>query len=168
MILKIIAFVAAAILIFLLVRSIFFRPKTRSVRRSMGGAPQIFSFLDIRHRLLSAAFRSCSEDRYSRYRRFIVRMAYSNSFRFVAAVGVALLALSVVAWAQSAPADQSVTPAPGQVVVQSCWHPGLSRNIGIAEPSCDAPMAKATPPVGSPSNGDVPGPDPAPRQPSAE
>jgi hypothetical protein len=22
---------------------------------------------------------------------------------------------------------------------EGCWHPGMSRNIGIAEPSCDAP-----------------------------
>ena len=51
-----------------------------------------------------------------------------------------MLATSISAWAQT-----PLIEAPGksgllqQLKQQSCWHPGLSRNIGIAEPSCDAP-----------------------------
>jgi hypothetical protein len=43
------------------------------------------------------------------------------------------LTISVSAWAQSAP-----TQVPARSETQSCWHPGLRRNIGIAELSCDA------------------------------
>lgn len=51
-----------------------------------------------------------------------------------------MLAISI-----SAPAQTPPTEAPGnsglmqQLKQQSCWQPGLSRNIGIAEPGCDAP-----------------------------
>ena len=50
---------------------------------------------------------------------------------------------AVAAVPQTAPiADQSVPPearsdAPPKTEKQSCWRPGFSRNIGIAEPSCD-------------------------------
>jgi len=52
---------------------------------------------------------------------------------------------------QSVPTEAQGKPAP-KTEKQSCWHPGLSRNIGIAEPSCDvftqAPQVppKSTPP----------------------
>jgi len=44
-------------------------------------------------------------------------------------------------------AEQSVpTQAPGKPSPKtekvSCWHPGLPRNIGIAEPSCDVFKSK--------------------------
>ena len=37
---------------------------------------------------------------------------------------------------QSVPKEAQSKPVP-KTEEQSCWHPGLSRNIGIAEPSCD-------------------------------
>ena len=85
-------------------------------------------------------------------------MSRSNLLRFVIAIGAVLLTPDAVTFAQSTPADQAAKPAPAEVVVQSCWHPGLSRNIGIAEPSCDAPMAKAVRPAGAQKNEDAPGP----------
>jgi len=85
-------------------------------------------------------------------------MSRSNLLRFVIAIGAVLLAPNAVTFAQSTPADRAAQPAPAEVVVQSCWHPGLSRNIGIAEPSCDAPMAKAVRPAGAQKNEDAPGP----------
>jgi hypothetical protein len=51
----------------------------------------------------------------------------------IAALGTVTLTPGVLAWAQSAP-----TQAPARSETQSCWHPGLRRNIGIAELSCDA------------------------------
>jgi hypothetical protein len=52
---------------------------------------------------------------------------------------------------QSVPTEAQGNPGP-KTEKQSCWHPGLSRNIGIAEQSCDvftpAPQVppKSTPP----------------------
>jgi hypothetical protein len=85
-------------------------------------------------------------------------MSHSDLLRFVTAIGAVVLAAGAVTLAQSTPADQPVKPAPDEVAVQSCWHPGLARNIGIAEPSCDAPMARAVRPGGSQKNEDAPGP----------
>jgi hypothetical protein len=53
----------------------------------------------------------------------------------VASLGTLAFALTirVSAWAQS-----TSPQAPARSETQSCWHPGLRRNIGIAELSCDA------------------------------
>src|SRR5581483_1839373 len=42
---------------------------------------------------------------------------------------------------QVAPTEAPAQPPPPPVEVKSCWRPGMARNSGIAEPSCDAPMA---------------------------
>src|SRR5262249_36839208 len=42
---------------------------------------------------------------------------------------------------QSVPTQSPSKPSPKTEKV-SCWHPGLPRNIGIAEPSCDVFKSK--------------------------
>jgi len=62
--------------------------------------------------------------------------------------GVVSDAMTIVE--QSVPTGAQGKPAP-KTENQSCWHPGLSRNIGIAEPSC-APFTPApqVPPKSTP------------------
>jgi hypothetical protein len=52
----------------------------------------------------------------------------------IGSLGTVALALTISA---SAPAQSVSIQAPARSEKQSCWHPGLSRNIGIAELSCD-------------------------------
>jgi hypothetical protein len=80
-----------------------------------------------------------------------------------------MLATSISAWAQTPP-----TEAPGksgllqQLQQQSCWHPGLSRNIGIAEPGCDAPrLDRGTRPESKSDVDRKPSVSPAPAGPAA-
>lgn len=62
----------------------------------------------------------------------------SNS-SFVGMVVATMLITSMPTWAQPMPTSPA-QPSPERVSEKSCWHPGLSRNIGIAEQSCD-PMS---------------------------
>src|SRR5262249_16251481 len=55
---------------------------------------------------------------------------------------VALLTLGQEVLAEPDPSTTPRTSTPREIH-QTCWHPGRSANIGIAEPSCDTPMAKA-------------------------
>jgi len=62
----------------------------------------------------------------------------------IATIALAV-AISISASAQPLPTDAPALPtaapckpAPVPFKGQTCWRPGLSRNIGIAEPSCDA------------------------------
>ena len=78
----------------------------------------------------------------------------------------ALLSLSNFTWAQSAPQDPQSQPAPTQFE-QSCWHPGLARNVGIAELSCDFVRSERRP--DSPNIEDLLGVgNQGPQQPPAE
>jgi hypothetical protein len=55
---------------------------------------------------------------------------------FIATMTLAFMHRQSGSWAQN-----SVPPQ--RQGEQSCWSPGLSRNIGIAEPSCDDPRLNA-------------------------
>lgn len=57
------------------------------------------------------------------------------------AITASLLCLSNLTYAQSEPPQPEVRPAP----VESCWRPGMARNIGIAELVCDVPMPRPRP-----------------------
>jgi hypothetical protein len=78
----------------------------------------------------------------------ITAAALSTSF-FIA--NIASSAASLVLEAepiadQSVPKEAQGKPLP-KMENQSCWHPGLSRNIGIAEQSCDVfTLEPRTPP----------------------
>jgi hypothetical protein len=86
---------------------------------------------------------------------------------WIAAAAVAsLLGLGNLASAEPASTEAQAQPAPVQREARSCWHPGLTRNIGIAEPSCDAPMSESKRP-GSP-NGKNDGAGQGPVQPPAQ
>src|SRR5262249_14382314 len=79
---------------------------------------------------------------------------------------VALLTLGQEVLAEPDPSTTPRTSTPLEIH-QSCWHPGRSANIGIAEPSCDTPMAKANRPTNAPNDRDKTNPqnDPQPTQP---
>ena len=55
------------------------------------------------------------------------------------ALGAIVLAtiFGISAWTQLMLTEANGEQALAQPGTQSCWHPGLSRNIGIAELSCD-------------------------------
>jgi hypothetical protein len=93
-------------------------------------------------------------------------MMFSVSSWIRAAAIASLLGLSNLAYAESASTEAQTQPAPVQRAAQSCWSPGLARNIGIAEPSCDAPMARSIRPA-SP-NGKNDGADQGPVLPPAQ
>ena len=48
--------------------------------------------------------------------------------------------------------DPQSQPPPTQSKKQSCWHPGLLRNVGIAEQSCDFFQSRRLHRPGSPNN----------------
>lgn len=83
-------------------------------------------------------------------------MILSGKFWIGAAAVASLLCLSNLACAEPASTEAQAQPTPVQREARSCWHPGLARNIGIAEQSCDAPMSRSMRP-GSP-NGKNDGP----------
>ena len=68
-------------------------------------------------------------------------MTFSVSSWIRVAAIASLLGLSNLAYAEPASTEAQTQPAPVQREARSCWHPGLARNIGIAEQSCDAPMS---------------------------
>jgi hypothetical protein len=77
-------------------------------------------------------------------------MTFSVSSWIRIAAIASLLGLSNLAYAELASTEPQTQPAPVQREARSCWHPGLARNIGIAEQSCDAPMSGSIHP-GSPN-----------------
>jgi hypothetical protein len=78
-------------------------------------------------------------------------------------VAMTLLSLNILAGAQAAPSDTQRQLTPPTPMDRSCWHPGLARNIGIAEQSCDVEAVSRPRP--NPSNnedGPLDGGKPAP------
>jgi hypothetical protein len=74
-------------------------------------------------------------------------MSFSTAPWVTIAATASLLCLSNLTYAQSeSPQTQVQT-----VDIKSCWRPEMARNIGIAEPSCDAPIARLGPAV-TPNN----------------